>query len=231
MDLTVKETSVLFEVDENIVFSWIREKGLPAYRIMNQFRINSEKAFEWAAVNGIRISPVFINAAFKSQDAMPSLSDTVSLGGIYYGLDGVTVNDILTSAVNVMPLPDSVEKEFLLQMLIARESMGSTGVGDGIAIPHPRNPIVLSIDRPVVAVVFPAQPIDFKAIDNKPVVVFFVLISHTVRAHLHLLSRIAFTIQNPAVKRLLHDKAPQDQIITALKSAEADITCPDKQPV
>jgi PTS system nitrogen regulatory IIA component len=105
-------------------------------------------------------------------------------------------------------------------MLLAREAIGSTGVGDGIALPHPRNPIVLSIGKPLVSLSFLENPIDFDAIDDKPVYVFFLLISPTVRMHLHILSRIAFTSQNPAVKELLAAKAPASEILAAVQAAE-----------
>ena len=227
MDLTVKEAAKLLDVSDDIVFDWIRDRNLPAYRIKNQFRINRESAFEWATVNGIRISPAFINSTFKNPaNMLPTLVESILSGGIYYGLKGETSQDVLASAVYVLPLPETVERKFLLQMLLARETIGSTGIGEGIAIPHPRNPIVLSIDKPLVAVLFPEHPIDFNAVDNQPVVVFFLLISPTVRTHLHLLSRIAFTVQNQLVKKLLHSQESAQELLPALKSAENGISTP-----
>src|SRR5438034_985186 len=62
-----------------------------------------------------------------------------------------------------------------------REALQSTGVGDGIAIPHVRNPIVLHVSRPMITLCFLERPIDFGALDGKPVHVLFSLISPTVR--------------------------------------------------
>ena len=50
---------------------------------------------------------------------------------------------MLRAVVARMPLADEGDRELLLDVLLAREAMGSTGVGDGIAIPHVRNPVVL----------------------------------------------------------------------------------------
>ena len=85
-----------------------------------------------------------------------------------------------------MRLPEEVDSEFLYQVLLAREALGSTGMGDGIAIPHVRNPIVLHLSRPMVTLCFLETPIDFGSLDGKPVTTLFTLISPTVRAHLHL---------------------------------------------
>ena len=68
-----------------------------------------------------------------------------------------------------MKLPDDVDREFLYQVLLAREALGSTGIGDGIAIPHVRNPIVLHLSRPTVTLCFLEQPVDFGALDGQPV--------------------------------------------------------------
>ncbi|HEX7510673.1 MAG TPA: PTS sugar transporter subunit IIA [Chitinivibrionales bacterium] len=227
MDLTVKDAARLLEVSEKLIFQWIKGRGLPAYRIKNQFRINRDSMFEWPTVNGVRISPRFITSAFKAAaPALPSLSDAVNLGGIHYGIKGATVRAVLTSAVSALHLPESVQRPFLLHMLLAREAMGSTGIGEGIALPHPRNPIVLSVDKPLVSILFLEQSVDFNAIDHQPVSVFFLLISPTVRIHLHLLSRIAFVVQNAAVKELLHARAPAPQLMAALSLAENAASAP-----
>ena len=57
-------------------------------------------------------------------------------------------------AVELMPLPEKVDRQFLLQVLVARESLGSTAVGKGIALPHVRNPVVMHIDRPMITLCF-----------------------------------------------------------------------------
>jgi PTS system nitrogen regulatory IIA component len=129
----------------------------------------------------------------------------------------------LTAAVNALPLPATIQRPFLLQMLLAREAMGSTGIGEGIALPHPRNPIVLKVDKPLVSMLFLEQPLDFNAIDRQPVTVLFLLISPTVRTHLHLLSRIAYAVQNPSVKKLLNVKAPATELLNALRAVENTI--------
>jgi PTS system nitrogen regulatory IIA component len=108
-------------------------------------------------------------------------------------------------------------------MLMAREAIGSTGIGGGIALPHPRNPIVLSVDKPIVSLLFLEKPIDFNAIDGKPVILFFLLISPTVRIHLHLLSRIAYAVHYAAFKDALSSKAPPGEILAALHNVEINI--------
>src|SRR5438132_6083481 len=115
--------------------------------------------------------------------------------------------------VTVMPLPAEIDRELLLGMLMAREALQSTGIGEGIAIPHVRNPIVLHVDRPSVTLCFLAKPIDFKALDGKPVHVLFTVVSTTVRTHLHLLARLAFALRHDGFKKAVTHHASEEQIL------------------
>src|ERR1035438_6479287 len=78
-------------------------------------------------------------------------SELLRAGGIYHDVPGATKEDALRSFVACLPLPPEQDREFLLEVLVAREALSSTGIGDGIAIPHVRNPILLHVDHPFVA--------------------------------------------------------------------------------
>jgi PTS system nitrogen regulatory IIA component len=126
---------------------------------------------------------------------------------------------VLAAVVELMRLPDEVDRRFLLQVILARESLGSTGVGDGIAIPHVRNPIVMHIPKPTVTLCFLEHPIEFDAIDGKPVNTLFTIVSPTVRSHLHLLSRLAFALRSEEFRGILSRQGSRDEILHALKRA------------
>ena len=74
---------------------------------------------------------------------------------------------MLRALVDVMRLPEGIDRELMFDFFVAREALGSTGVGDGIAIPHVlRNPVVLHVPSPVVTLCFLARAVDFAAIDG-----------------------------------------------------------------
>ena len=122
-----------------------------------------------------------------------------------------------------MRLPEEVDREFLLRVLLAREALASTGVGDGIAIPHVRNPIVLHVNRPMISLCFLEKPVDFDALDGKPVHALFSLISPTVRAHLHLLSRLAFGIRDMGFRDAVARQASRDEILDEARRMETSL--------
>jgi len=108
-----------------------------------------------------------------------------------------------------------VDREFLHQVLLARESLGSTAIGGGIAIPHVRNPITLHVARPLVALCFLEHPIDFQAIDGRPVHTLFTIVSPTIKAHLNLLSKLSFGLRASAFADAVARIGSREQILQA----------------
>src|SRR5258706_7215771 len=99
----------------------------------------------------------------------PSLSEALRTGGVHYRVGGTDKASVLHAVVDMIKLPDEVDRDFLYQVLLAREALGSTGIGEGIAIPHVRNPIVLHLSRPMVVLCFLERAVEFCAIDRHPV--------------------------------------------------------------
>ncbi|MBI4616367.1 MAG: PTS sugar transporter subunit IIA [Planctomycetes bacterium] len=221
MQLTVREVAEVLNVSEKTIYRWIKQGSLPAYRVNEQYRFNRAEILEWATSRRINVSPAFLAEPESSATPLPGLAEALREGGIYFRLSGTDRDSVLRAVVDVMRLPPEVDRTFLLQVLIAREALGSTGIGDGIAIPHARNPIVLHVERPMVSLCFLERPIDFGALDGKPVHVLFSVVSPTVRAHLHILSRIAFALRDDGFKEGVMRVAGRDEILAAAAGAEA----------
>lgn len=221
MQLTVKDTAKALNVAEKTVYRWIQSGGLPAYRVAGQYRINRAMLFDWATSKRINFSAEATEKETESVP-LPTLAEALQEGGIHYRVHGATKEEILRSVAGLLKLPDSVNREVLLQALVAREQLQSTGVGDGIALPHVRNPAMLEISTPMVCLCFFEAPIEFGALDGKPVKVLFIPLSPNVRIHLHLLSRISFALRNPQFKSMIANEGRRDEIIEAARALEPD---------
>lgn len=224
--LTVREAAGLLNTSEKSVYRWIKQGLLPAYRIHDQYRINRAELLEWATARKLHVSPEIFAEPESEGGAPPALEEALRGGGIHYRVGGRDKESVLRAVVDTMKLPEDVDPEFLYQVLLAREALGSTGIGDGIAIPHVRNPIVLHLSRPTVTLCFLEHPVDFGALDGQPVTTLFTLVSPTVRAHLHLLSRLAFALRHPRFKAAVQGQASRDEIFDALREAEAAVKAP-----
>ena len=230
MQLSVKDVAKLLNVTDQTIYRWIKQESIPVYRINEQCRFNRAEILEWATSKRIPISIEALTEADSSKTQLPTLLDALKSGGVYYRIEGTDKATVLRNMVEVMRLPEEVDREFLCQVLLARETLGSTGVGDGIAIPHVRNPIVLHITKPTITLCFLEHPINFEAIDGEPVNVLFTLISPTVRAHLHLLSRLGYVLKNPEFKAAVKRQELRDVLLETLAAAEATIPVPPATP-
>jgi PTS system nitrogen regulatory IIA component len=223
MQLGVREVADLLNVNEKTIYRWINSGNLPAYRVNGHYRFNRAELLEWATAQKINVSVDIFKEPELETVTIPKLSDAMTAGGIFYRIDGNNKESALRSVVQVMRLPDEVDRDFLLQVLLAREAMASTGVGDGIAIPHVRNPIVLHVNKPMVTLCFLEKPIDFGSLDGKPVNCLFTLVSPTVRSHLYLLSRLAFALKNPEFKEVINRQGTREEILALASQVEAGL--------
>ena len=93
---------------------------------------------------------------------------------------------------------DAEQTDTLFHSLVARERLGSTGIGDGIAIPHCRAPGFKRIHGCLIKL---SKPVDFDAIDDEPVDLIFALVVPEEKndEHLATLARVAALLQNTPV--------------------------------
>jgi nitrogen PTS system EIIA component len=223
MQLSVQDAATLLNVSGETIYKWVRQADIPSHTVNEQIRFNRADLLEWATSRNIPVSPALFDAKEPGKVGLPTLTEALRAGGVAYRVGGTDQASVLRAVVSLLKLPEEVDREFLYQILLARESLGSTGIGDGVAIPHVRNPVVLHVNEPVVTLSFLETPIDFHALDGKPVNTLFTLISPTVKIHLHLLSRLVFILHNPAFKAALKRQVTCEDLMGELAAAEAAI--------
>jgi nitrogen PTS system EIIA component len=223
MLMKASEVAGLLHKDEHTVLKWIKKENLPAILVRGIYRINRVDLLEWATEHGITVPPELFAQA-EADFALPSLSSALEAGGVHCGVPGDDKLSVLRSVVNLLKLPPQMDPEFLLQVLLAREALGTTAVGDGIAIPHVRNPILLqNRPAPAITLCFLENAIDFGALDGKPVRILFMLTSPTVMVHLHLLSRLAYALHDPGFRATLNLACDPVGIIEAARHFERQV--------
>jgi len=222
MFLKVAELADAAGVSEKTVLFWIKDMGLPAHKQDDRYRINRVDLLEWATNHGITIPPeIFV--VNNETNRLATVSEALQHGGIFYNLPGDTPESALREVVSRLHLPPNLDPEFLLQTLLAREALGSTAFGKGIAIPHARNPIVGQAGDSAISLCFLKNPIDFDAVDGQPVTILFTLVTPSVKEHLHLLAKIAFLLHDQPFQELLHRHGSDGEIMTAIRTLEETI--------
>ncbi len=225
MQLSLEELAGCLDTHPDIVLRWIRQGRIPVKRRQDICVFNPEVLEKWAAVNHVSFTPPEKKTRPLLEEKPSGLARAIEKGGIYYDIPGETVSDVLRSAVERM---ESVAgrrlKDLLLEKLLDRENMMSTGIGSGAAVPHPRSPVRHEADgqpEEQMAVCFLSSPVDWQAVDNKPVFVLFIIVAPTAREHLHLLSRISYCMRDNAFRDLIAGRPDPEDLFAAVSGYDS----------
>ncbi len=224
MNLKMKDLVELLQMPEKTVKSWVEQGKIPSYKIGGQYRFSESEINEWIINNKLKDN---LNVSEKIIDLSAgklhvSLTGFLENGGIYYGIDGRNVSEIINNCVNRIRIPDTVHRNVLVESLLERESMMPTALGRGVAIPHPRNPIITDIENESLSICFLTNEIDYGALDGKDVHTLFIVLSANPKRHLEMLSKISFICQDQEFMNLLRSRADSNSISEYLKRKDLE---------
>jgi mannitol/fructose-specific phosphotransferase system IIA component (Ntr-type) len=151
------------------------------------------------------------------------LGELLSPATINLNLQSADRDAVLNELVNQVPrlAKEPEARQTLLRALHERERLHSTGIGDGIALPHARNALVGLLDEPLIVFGRHAQGIPYDAIDGVPARLFFLLLAPTVTQHLAVLARLSRILHDAALRQALLTAETPQSVVTLIRSAEA----------
>ncbi|MDR2759005.1 MAG: PTS sugar transporter subunit IIA [Spirochaetaceae bacterium] len=145
----------------------------------------------------------------------------IQRGGVFYHIRGNTPEEALKTLIFAIPiLPSGIDREQLLTAVLEREALMSTAIGRGIALPHPRTPLITDPQEQQVIIAFLDREVDWKALDGEAVHTVMLIISASTKFHLHTLSEINFLCRQEKFYAILKDRRAGEEIVKAVKEAE-----------
>jgi PTS system nitrogen regulatory IIA component len=148
------------------------------------------------------------------------LTDLLDQELILTELDGQNKRDVLNEFAALLYEHKKIrdQNEFL-EVILAREALGSTGIGEGIAIPHGK---LKSLNHLVLCFGISRKGIDFDAMDGEPVHIFFVLIApeDSPGDHLKALARISRVLKNSSFRERLIKSRTQEEIYSQIQEED-----------
>ena len=153
-----------------------------------------------------------------------TLLEILSPEAIVVDLQGETKEEIIAELSKLVAKNCQIENsDDIFQAVIEREKIMSTGIGDGIAIPHGKSD---SVDKLVAALGTKRRGVDFEALDGEPAYVFFLLVSPTNISgpHIKALARISRYLKNEEFKKRLIAAHTSDDIISIIRTEEKQHT-------
>lgn len=154
-------------------------------------------------------------------DHAMKLIDILDESSIVPDLQADTKTEALECLVDAMTTANpALRKDELLTVLLEREELGSTGIGDGIAIPHGKSQEISNI---VSGFGLSKQGIEFDSLDGKPAHLFFLLVApeNSVGTHLKMLARISRMLKNVEFREKLLEADSQHAIYEIIAAEDA----------
>ncbi|MCP3874165.1 MAG: PTS transporter subunit EIIA [Desulfobacteraceae bacterium] len=219
MELSVIELSKHLGVAPNTIERWVRQGNLPVSKKGENFKFRANELEKWAVKHNIKLNLSDKKEPKKETQTVVSLTDAVQKGGVYFDISGNDVQSVLLASIeknNEIPEDFKID---LLERLVEREKALSTGIGNGFAIPHPREQLSY-LESPMVSICFLDHPVDYKALDNKPVSILFFILCPELKMHLHLLSALSFCLRDAEFIAFLETRPELDQLIKKIETIQ-----------
>ena len=223
MQLTTRDVTKFFSVSESTVQRWVKNRGFPAHRVNGQYRFSRAELLEWASAQQIQVSPELFENLDEDAAVPVSLAAAMEAGGIHYGVADSTKETALRAMVELMPVPANLDRQTLLNLFlrgkrwdqrrwVTESQFRTCGV---------HWCWVLSV--PSITLCFLQRPVEFGALDARPVGILFSMICPTVRFHLQLLSRLAFALHDSEFRGAVLRQAPKDEILRQARRVDASL--------
>ena len=147
------------------------------------------------------------------------LCDLLSREGVIHNLNARCKRDALQSLSRVAGELVDIPASDILRVVLEREQLGSTGVGDGVAIPHGK---IEGLGQMTGILARLDHPINFDAMDDQPVDLVFLLLApeNATAAHLKALARVSRLLRHPGTRASLRGADTSDSIFAIATSEE-----------
>jgi PTS system nitrogen regulatory IIA component len=223
MNLTVKDVAELLNVSEKTIYRMIKDETIPCFRVGGQWRFDRREIVSW--VEDTR--EFHYDAAKKSptsDEEAISITELLMRGGIYYNVTGATRESAIMSCLErIKTAIPQIDIKRLFDAITDRESLCSTAIGNGIAIPHPRPFKEFTESLSSIALCRLERLIPFGAMDNEDVDTLFFIFPKSERRFLRIQAKLSRLIKDDQVMSAVKKNASADELYALFSGKEAEI--------
>ena len=208
------ETARFLRVSEDTLERWVRQ-GLIRSLDRHGHDFDRDELARWARDRGMRIDA---DQALQPGKKEAALVGAIERGAVTAGVKATSARNAIQVAIESLSQLSPRLRARLLGEVLERERMASTALGEGIAVPHPREPLGDALEQPLISLVLLDTPLDWAAIDGELVHTVALLASPTASAHLEILSQIGRAVRFAEVGRLLRSRPEKSALIDGLRA-------------
>lgn len=247
MDLKIKDVAELLNVSETTIRRWLSEEKIPAYRLNHQFRFSRIEIENWvmgrktgnadetnhpfskkeSSERKYSLNSEKTKQALQKKTGMQqfSLFRALHHGEVYHNVLGTDKEALIRESMRQSAQHFDYDADVITDLLLDRESLMPTSLNHGIAVPHTRD-FLFKEPYDIINVVYPQKPIEYGALDGKPVHTLFFLFACEDKRHLHLLAKLAHLVSEESSRQFLQTKPAKDVLLRFIKEWEAQIQMP-----
>jgi len=147
--------------------------------------------------------------------------DVLDKGSVIAELRSRTKREVLEELAAPVARLAKVDPAAMVDVLLERERLGSTGIGGAIGIPHGK---LKALDRPIIGLGLSRRGVDFESLDGEPTRIFFLLMTpeNSAGLHLKMLARVSRILKNELFKERLLQAKTADEVYAILKEEDED---------
>ena len=220
MDLTINDVAARLNVPIETVLRWIRQGKIPMQHNRGEYTINRDMLVRWAHEHQLNVQARAPVGEKPTEPDFDGILAAMQRGSVFYDLPGDSKETVLKAAVERIPNIAPEDRDHIYEKLMERECLASTGIGHGIALPHPRANPDIELMKPQITTCYLSQPIAYEAIDHRPVSILMILLSCSTKQHLSLLSKLAFYLRDSAFRELLMTTPSPEVIFERIAAME-----------
>ncbi len=241
MDLKIKDVAELLNVSETTIRRWLSDGKIPGYKINHQYRFSGIEIENWMMSCKLKPQENEAPSFMNEKQIYPPLEEeeehknstrkgmqhfclyrALHQGDVLSSISGQTKEDLIRGTTKAIAQKLAVDAEVLSELLIDREQMMPTALNNGIAVPHTRD-FLRKGPLDMVFIVYPQEPIEYGALDGKPVHTLFFLFASNDKGHLQLLAKLAHLASNPTALSFLKTKPPKKELLDFVRNWESQV--------
>lgn len=223
MDLRAKDVAELLNVAEATIHQWVEKSSFPHYRLGKEFRFSRSEIEDWV----LRSSSLPQPEKERLGTQHFGLYRALHKGDLYNDIEVDNKEALIRAVVARIAKKLRLDAEVVSELLLDRERLMPTALSHGIAVPHTRDFLLQEAFDAVVMVSLP-HPIEFGALDGRPVHTLFFLFACDDRRHLHLLAKIAHLCSHPDHLKFLTSNPQREELLDHVRKWEASIRPADR---
>lgn len=238
MDLKIKDVADLLNVSETTIRRWLLDGKIPAYKLNRQYRFSKIEIENWMMKRKLKLTEDehdFLptqtgeSEVFSKKEGQPQMGNqqfglyrAINRGGVFAKVKGETKEELIENVTPLIAKQLRLDPDVLTELLLDREELMPTAFNNGVAVPHARE-CIQHAPFDLIAVVYPEKPIEWGALDEKPVDVLFFLFATGDKIHLHLLAKIAHLSSDETLLNFIRTQPDKAALLEVIREWETSL--------